>query len=484
MKIKLLTALVGSALLAGCNSSSSSDAPEVSVNTPITYTTTSSMSLNREKTCGIPNLDVFLHDANGNHVDTLVTDENGSITLGDIPAGHYFTAVPTRAVNELISYQKELVRMPTTIEVDGFVTAGDSCVISDIENDSFYVRIRKPDSVEFAMGNDHIRFAGDDSFFEDVVVYEVRSDIPGILLELSYDKEDRSTGWGPGTDLDSTLSFAKFVTIEELKSLSDNNEILSINESDVDMPLDTVIALNAYSSAPVDMDDWDSFVGVDYLIDGVAYDFFYERAKPEAVIDIANFPSIEGQSFVAYSQNAEHEELGFTHRSRTVVEGGNTALATMDADAYLKVGHPTQPENFTFEFNGFNPDLQFVWTSWEDGVSHAIYSTNVDSVTIPNFYNLGSISEYQYIRFYEYDSAHSKLAGYLFHFEPASTASQSDVNAIVALENANNREIIDNDLTPGIQNPVCHDDEDAIYHPNFCVSPEHPIELQPEHLPE
>ncbi|WP_087018088.1 hypothetical protein [Thaumasiovibrio subtropicus] len=371
MKIKTLTLFVGAALLAGCNSSSTSESPAPVVNNTLTVKTVMTSTTEdvnghnkRNFECAISDFEVLVHDENGDYAKTLTTDSNGEISFKDVPAHHYVTLNPSQAhyklaANETIySFQKEIVTANAALYIDDYKgTSLEHCV--EMIDEPEIEQLRYID-IAFALPN----LPGLHTIpeLDEAGRLELTNDLPGVMVYTTV-----------STDRYDEPRQAAFVSIDELR----DKEFFKFDADrlqDVDG-----VTLNSEALA-----NWDS---ASYRVDGYTYFSNANTAIEDTQSPLQTlipFPQIEGgmgQFDVASSEHQDHNMNVFSFGSTLFSNERNVTVPNRSIDTFYVRNN--SPQVFEFELNDFNADLVELFVTYASGeevtLSHVVLGSGYNS---------------------------------------------------------------------------------------------------------
>ncbi len=398
MKIKTITLFIGAALLAGCNSSDDNSP----VNNTKTITFTADVTRNvspveqpeKDLVCNIPNLEVLIHDENGDYANTILTNSDGKINTSQIPANHYFTVNPYQSsidnngFTRVESIQKELVTVNSTIEINNYADTDSltNCQVIDQENEAapITVTLKHIEGLETVPYNN----AGD------ITLY---ADQPGILLLTRNDDEEGAL-----------VNYA-FISRENLIDGGvykfDRNDLLSIDNK-------VTTSTDAYASS----------IEVEYLIDGSYYlENYFSLLLPGEKSN--SYPSIANQSYTAHHASVEHVLLnGFVYGHQVNTDQNELKLPKLAENAFVQ--ESTDGNIIQYSTNGLKPQLIEIERKYEN-VEHTVYAAaNNNQAAVPSVIKQPELSDFeQYVYITEFKSA-GQYAGYWDAMQPVNNAEE------------------------------------------------------------
>ncbi|MGL6313291.1 hypothetical protein [Vibrio sp. WXL103] len=354
MNRKIIATLVGTALITGCNSSDS----DKDINKGSLAFTYEKETNDGYDLCRVPNLEVLIHDLQGNLVDSVATDETGQLSLSAIPNNHYFTVNPDQDGFEpthlrIESIQKELVRNGNQIEVYRY--NGEVIDCEPVEDGSNYQKYDVVTDIETLVTIP--------SHWNNTI--EVDEDYPGIFAFSCSDQycEDEVYGY----------------TYIQSSEFEGQDEIV-INAAML-KPLDKTVEVTVKPLLS------DTVVG--WIVSGKEFytDFYISNGltnTPQAVA----LPE-EVEHLALDTSSVEHVLLnGFAYATFGQYSVNNDiTVERIAADSF--VFGDFDGATLNFELNNFSADLVYAYKEYyEDNgsidIEHSVYAKDVtNSVTIP-----------------------------------------------------------------------------------------------------
>ncbi|MGL6259279.1 hypothetical protein [Vibrio sp. WXL210] len=375
MNRKLIATLVGTALIAGCNSSDSDK--EANLGTISFASGAHSEDYRSYELCFAPNLEVLIHDLQGTFIDMVTTDDKGELSLADIPNNHYFTVNPDQEGFEptnlsIDSIQKELVGDGNQIYFSGYNGPVIDCAT---------VEVYQTYDVETDIEN-LVTFPEYDSWDGTI---DVNNDQPGIFAFSCGDEgcEEQVIGY----------TYIERSEYEGLDKIDINENMLK--------PLNNSLELTVKPLM--------SATGINMIVNGETLftDFYVRNGVTSEAKEIALPEEVEGLDLSMTS--LEHLPTnGFTYFiTGQYSVNHDITLEGIPANSFILGGF--DGTTFDFELNDFSADAVFIEKYLHDSetdISHSVYAKSVvNSVTIPDILPEMGVELQAAIMLMEMDSA-------------------------------------------------------------------------------